>query len=288
MKNYFTIMLVPHSPNSRTVTVRIPRWTVHAALFIILSSAVVFVSSVVYSSHVTRRMVSYEEMKAQTSLQKQEVERYSQETQKLSRMMAEITDKENQIRKMLGLKDVRLTAGLTGKSEYSLGQKLSSLRDGVKESRIRLDSLMNRVTEMRKRFAFTPSIWPAHGRIMSTFGYRSFPWRGFHAGLDINTAYGTPIKAAAGGAVSYAGWRSGYGNTVVIDHGSGFETLYGHISRIKILSGQKVKKGDIIAFVGTSGYATGPHLHYEVSVNGSKVDPARYLDLNMLQASSRR
>lgn len=288
MKSYFTLMLVPHSPNRQTITIKIPRWTVHVVLFVLLSSAVVFVSSIVYSSHVTRRMVSYEEMKVRTSAQSQEVEKYYTQTKKLEAMLVEITDKENQIRRMLGLGPIQTKISLIDNNKYSIDQKLTALKENVKESKLRLNGLMNRVVEMRKRFAYTPSIWPTHGRIMSTYGYRITPWRGFHSGIDINTAYGSPIRSAADGKIIYAGWRSGYGRTVIVNHGCGFETLYGHISRINVLKDQKVKKGQVIAYVGTSGYTTGPHLHYEVAVNGTKVNPANYLGLDMLKADIRR
>ena len=98
-----------------------------------------------------------------------------------------------------------------------------------------------------------------------------------HEGIDLGAAYGTPIAAAAAGTVIYAGWMEGYGNLTVIDHGGGLATAYGHQSRIAVGIGQTVAQGDIIGYVGSTGHSTGPHLHFEVRVNGRAVDPLGYL-----------
>jgi murein DD-endopeptidase MepM/ murein hydrolase activator NlpD len=117
-------------------------------------------------------------------------------------------------------------------------------------------------------------IWPVNGPITSPFGMR---WGRMHEGIDIGAATGTPIAAAAGGTVVYAGWESGYGNFVVIDHGNGLATAYGHQNSIAVTNGQTVNQGDIIGYVGCTGHCTGPHLHFEVRINGAAVDPLGYL-----------
>lgn len=122
--------------------------------------------------------------------------------------------------------------------------------------------------------------WPLRGRITSVFGMRKNPfWRGrhMHTGLDIAAPYGETIRAADGGEVIYAGWWDGYGKAVVIDHGKKMSTVYGHMSRIYAQSGSSVKKGQIIGLVGSTGYSTGPHLHFEVRLNGRPQNPSRYL-----------
>ena len=98
-----------------------------------------------------------------------------------------------------------------------------------------------------------------------------------HEGIDIGAGYGTPIQAAAAGRVIYCGWESGYGNLTVIDHGNGIATAYGHQSSIVVACGQDVSQGQTIGYVGCSGHCTGPHLHFEVRVNGAPVDPLGYL-----------
>ncbi len=116
-------------------------------------------------------------------------------------------------------------------------------------------------------------IWPVNGPVTSPFGMR---WGRMHEGIDIGAAYGTPIRAAASGAVIYAGWMSGYGNLTVIDHGGGLATAYGHQSSIAV-SGGSVSQGQVIGYVGCTGHCFGPHLHFEVRVNGTPVDPLGYL-----------
>lgn len=122
--------------------------------------------------------------------------------------------------------------------------------------------------------------WPVNGSVTSGFGYRIHPIYGtrrLHQGLDISGGSGTPIAAAKGGTVISAGWRGGYGNAVVISHGGGITTLYAHQSSMNVSNGQEVSRGDIIGWVGSTGASTGPHLHFEVRVNGSAVDPRPYL-----------
>ena len=120
------------------------------------------------------------------------------------------------------------------------------------------------------------SIWPTNGPITSDFGWRMHPiwgdWR-FHSGVDIGADYGEPIYAAGDGVIITCDWLGGYGNTVMIDHGGGMVSLYGHCSSLSVSYGQVVKKGEIVAYVGSTGNSTGPHLHFEVRQNGVSVDP---------------
>jgi len=126
--------------------------------------------------------------------------------------------------------------------------------------------------------AATPSqaglIWPVTGPITSPFGPR---WGGFHPGIDIGVPTGTPIHAAAAGTVIYCGWETGYGNLVVIDHHNGIATAYAHQSKIAVSCNADVAQGQVIGYVGCTGFCTGPHLHFEVRVNGTPVDPVGYL-----------
>ena len=122
--------------------------------------------------------------------------------------------------------------------------------------------------------------WPVSGAVTSGFGYRIHPIfhvRKMHTGIDISAGMGVPIRAASAGTVVSAGWRGGYGKCVVISHAGGLATLYAHQSEILAAVGERVKRGDVIGKVGSTGYSTGPHLHFEVRVNGSPVDPLGYL-----------
>ncbi len=128
--------------------------------------------------------------------------------------------------------------------------------------------------------ADAPSLWPLEGRVTSSFGERLDPFNGegaFHSGIDICAPYGTPVRAAADGDVTGAPLGTGYGRGIVLDHGHDVLTVYGHLSAIAVLPGQHVMRGQVIGYVGESGRATGPHLHYEVRVHNVPVNPHKYL-----------
>ena len=123
-------------------------------------------------------------------------------------------------------------------------------------------------------------IWPVNGVVTSPYGYRTHPIFGttiYHSGIDIGVDYGTPVHAADGGVVVEAGWISGYGYAVIIDHGNGLSTLYGHNQELAVSEGQSVSQGQVIAYAGSTGNSTGPHVHFEVRANGDPVDPSAYL-----------
>ncbi len=125
-----------------------------------------------------------------------------------------------------------------------------------------------------------PLIWPCRGPITSYFGWRTHPIFGttkYHSGMDIGVDYGTPILAAGTGTVIYSGWLGGYGNAVMVDHGSGMVTLYAHNQELTVSEGQSVAQGDVIAYAGATGYATGPHCHFEVRIHGEVTEPLDYL-----------
>jgi murein DD-endopeptidase MepM/ murein hydrolase activator NlpD len=167
-------------------------------------------------------------------------------------------------------KQKRTLAGVRESREKWLGE-IAALEAGSADIAARLRSSGSHSNA-------TPSsaglIWPVHGVLTSPFGMR---WGRMHEGIDIGAPTGTPIWAAAGGTVVYAGWEGGYGNLTVIDHGNGLATAYGHQSKIVVSNGQTVARGQVIGYVGSTGHSTGPHLHFEVRVNGTPVDPLGYL-----------
>ena len=138
-----------------------------------------------------------------------------------------------------------------------------------------------RETLARAEQARVPSAWPVSGEVTDTYGVRRNPFGGgsseFHDGLDIATAWGTPVAAAGDGTVSFSGAKNGYGNVVILDHGNGLSTVYGHLSRVETEAGRVVRRGERIGRVGLTGRSTGPHLHYEVRMGETPVSPSNYL-----------
>jgi murein DD-endopeptidase MepM/ murein hydrolase activator NlpD len=138
------------------------------------------------------------------------------------------------------------------------------------------------------RAAAAPMLWPVEGRITSSFGERVDPFNGegaFHSGVDIGIAYGTPVLAAGDGTISFADLMNGYGRVIKIEHGHGFSTLYGHLSGFAVAAGQYVRSGEVIGYVGTSGRVTSPHLHYEVRIGDTPVNPYKYLRTTVARAA---
>jgi murein DD-endopeptidase MepM/ murein hydrolase activator NlpD len=135
-----------------------------------------------------------------------------------------------------------------------------------------------------------PGAWPVDGRLLSYFGRRDDPFsfsRAFHTGVDISAGTGTPVKATADGVVEVAEWAGGYGKLVVIYHGNGIHTYYGHLSRFEVIAGQEVRRGQVIARSGSTGRVTSPHLHYEVRLGGSPVNPYPFLRGGMAQVAKK-
>jgi murein DD-endopeptidase MepM/ murein hydrolase activator NlpD len=134
--------------------------------------------------------------------------------------------------------------------------------------------------------AAVPTLWPVQGRITASYGERIHPFSGegaFHRGIDIASEIGTRIVAPADGVVKFSDLINGYGRAVIIDHGNGVSTLYGHLSGFAVSAGQLIHRGDTLGYVGQSGRSTGPHLHYEVRVLNTPVNPYKYLRLTLSQ-----
>jgi murein DD-endopeptidase MepM/ murein hydrolase activator NlpD len=143
-----------------------------------------------------------------------------------------------------------------------------------------LKELVEQLEDKHHRLASSPAIWPAHGWLTSRFGPRISPFTGmrqFHSGIDIAGARGTEIVAPADGRVEFVGAKGPLGQTVMIDHGFGIRTHYGHNDSILVKRGDRVARGQVISRLGNSGRSTGPHLHYSVEVNGKAVDPIDYI-----------
>ncbi len=165
---------------------------------------------------------------------------------------------------------------LVKKMEMDINELLS--KTGMEERS--LQEVYENILDKKDLLLATPSLWPVKGFITSGFGNRINPITGgreMHEGIDIATQIGNPIAAPSNGIVSFAGTENGYGTTVIIDHGYGITTLYGHMSELEVKTGDIVKRGQLIGKVGDTGFSTGPHLHYEVRINGIPINPMRYL-----------
>ena len=136
------------------------------------------------------------------------------------------------------------------------------------------------------RMAAAPTMWPVEGPVTGSFGERIDPFNGegaFHTGVDISAPYGQAVIAPADGAVAFAGESGGYGRLVILEHGQGISTRYGHLASFAVAEGQRVRRGDVIGYVGRSGRSTGPHLHYEVRIQDVPVNPHKYLRISVAQ-----
>lgn len=171
-----------------------------------------------------------------------------------------------------------------GEFDEHFYDKLSFKLDELYEFAANLEVRVNEVYESNEDslsyWASSPSLWPVKGWLTSGFGYRYSPWGGnvkMHKGVDIAAPIGTPVLAPSDGVVVFAGGKGGYGNAVILDHGYGIQTLFGHNSQLFVSEGETVKRGQKISAVGSTGSSTGPHLHYEVRVDGIATDPMNYI-----------
>lgn len=230
-------------------------------------------------------------LKAKNSEQAAAIQDLGQELQRIEDQQQVIEEKQAKLKDMMGLNaeanQSPSRGGRGGEERQSLGGSAEDLA-GAQRVKFRadrqekeLDELLARVTNNQSYFRSIPNQWPVGGEITSYFGWRSSPFGGrtqsFHNGIDIANNVGSEIVAAADGIVIQAGWAGAYGRTLVIDHGYGFKTMYGHNYRLLVETGDKVQKGDVIAALGSSGRSTGPHLHFTVYKDGAELDPMLYL-----------
>ena len=223
-----------------------------------------------------------ETAKIQARKARTKTERTRLEVGRMTREMEARTNEQRVVRDRLLESQAQLASARSTKQRTLAGVE-SQERDLVHEAESLARESAQLAAKIQAAQAGTPVIprsgsgvfvWPVGGTLTSTFGWR---WGRMHEGIDIGAPGGTPIAAAAAGVVIHAGWMGGYGNLVVIDHGGGIATAYGHQSSIAVGSGQQVSQGQTIGYVGSTGHSTGNHLHFEVRVNGAAVDPLGYL-----------
>jgi len=222
------------------------------------------------------------------------IELLNQEISKIEKQQEDIAQKQLELKRIMGIKgennrSVEVSRGGKGGIDYgtrnrgdnAVLQQTVEIRTQLAIQEKELDELLARVNNNKAYFRSIPNQWPAQGDISSEFGWRSSPFGGrgdsFHGGIDVANDSGVAVVAAADGTVNFAGWKGGYGKLLEINHGYGYKTVYGHNSALLVSEGDKVKKGQEIARMGTTGRSTGPHLHFEVIKDGELQDPRIYL-----------
>jgi len=207
-----------------------------------------------------------------------ENDRQRQELDKLNNRVEKVEDTSRKLAEKSGVVQGDITPNGTGGPELPLDEMgLATL--SAKMSK--LESDMSAYEDVLRQRGYTPTIWPVDGKLEGGFGGRRNPFGGpgweFHTGQDIEAPMGAEVIAGASGRVSYVGWMNGYGQLVIVDHGGGLSTRYGHLSHFDVEIGQQVSRGELVGKVGSTGRSTGPHLHYEVRINDQPVNPLQYL-----------
>ncbi len=213
-----------------------------------------------------------------------ENERQRQELEKLNNRVEKVEDTSRKLAEKSGVVDDGVMPGTGGPALPLDEMGLATLT--AKTNRLEED-LRSYEAILRER-GYTPTVWPVDGTLEGGFGGRRNPFGGpgweFHSGQDIEAPWGAPVVAGASGTVSFVGWQNGYGQLVVVDHGGGLSTRYGHLSHIDVELNQTVSRAQLLGKVGSTGRSTGPHLHYEVRINDQPVNPLQYLLLSTKSA----
>ena len=256
---------------------------------------------------------SYNQVRAERETLRLNYQRMAEIAHNRSIQVASLGALANEVTALYGLRQNRLEAAkpaapasakapapasLSQSDEMSQQQVANSIDTFYALRNVALSGQISRALESGLSSNFTgdwteladaPSMWPVEGRVASSFGEREDPFNGegaFHSGVDIDAPYGTPVRAAGDGLVTGADLGAGYGRAVVLTHGHDVRTLYGHLSAVAVVPGQHVTRGQVIGYVGQSGRATGPHLHYEVRLHNVPVNPYKYLRMTYEQASN--
>jgi murein DD-endopeptidase MepM/ murein hydrolase activator NlpD len=215
-----------------------------------------------------------------------ENERQRQELEKLNNRVEKVEDTSRKLAEKSGVVEQQTTPPGTGGPALPLDEMgLATLTAKMG----RLEEDLKAYEAILRQRGYTPTLWPVEGTLEGGFGGRRNPFSGygyeFHSGQDIEAPWGAPVISGASGRVSFVGWQNGYGQLVVVDHGGGLTTRYGHLSHIDVQLDQTVSRAQILGKVGSTGRSTGPHLHYEVRINDQAVDPLPYLLLSSKAAS---
>jgi murein DD-endopeptidase MepM/ murein hydrolase activator NlpD len=300
MSDHFTLMIIPNR-KSGVKKISIPKAFVRNILIASVIAIFVTLYFVYDYASIKRDRAELARLRAQTIEQSQQFRDLATKIDEFSGRMEELRQVDKKIRILAyeTSRDKKLPLGIGGSdSETRIKDLLdrdhdkliTGMREGIKklnddavDREKSFNELLNFLHEQKSILATTPSIWPVKGWVTSEFGVRESPFRSgaeFHKGLDISTRFGKEVVAPADGLVVMSAFDSQDGNYIKIEHGHGLATGFAHLSRMAVKQGQRVKRGDIIGYVGDTGRSTGSHLHYAVFVNNVPVNPKRYLKYN--------
>jgi murein DD-endopeptidase MepM/ murein hydrolase activator NlpD len=269
-----TIMIIPHE-KAKLLNIRIPSIVIPLSLFLSLSSFAYLATLAVHG-------LEYEPMKQKLNYYSREVDEWSSTVKALKKAELETVNAlkkaEADFRQIFALKSQE-TVLETIDAEFSGAIDFTALKKELESTVETVDEIKDYLRIQKDIYLATPKGAPVKGRITSEFGKREDPIRDiklFHSGVDISASPGTSIEATADGVVSYSAWQNNSGYLIVIEHGCGFSTIYTHNKTNLVKVGQRVKREEVIGYVGSTGKSTGPHVHYEVWKDGKHVNPQHY------------
>lgn len=260
-----TIMLIPHS-NTKPLNLKIP------SIGIIIS-VILWMVGTGYVLSIAVKAVEYRKMK-------DELAYYSGQFVELRATMAALKKAESEFRRLfsLGSKE-KVLENVHHTDSGSID--IEALRSQIQKTVGNVAEIREYLIQQKDIYLAMPRGWPATGNVTSPYGRREHPVHGgdeFHSGIDISAPPGTPVHATADGVVSFSGWNGGSGNLVVLEHGFGFSSFFAHNKKNTVTVGQRVKRGDVVAYAGSTGNATGPHIHYEIWKDGKPVNPKPFIE----------
>src|SRR5579885_2518366 len=272
LKQDYFIVVLAHSLHGRLQRIHISQRIVYGSAIAVIVMFVALFGVAGSYARMLWKVSNYNSLQREADLLRARYENLQKKVRQTNEQLASLQLLADEVSNAYGVK--QQLAGSGGAVEKA------SLVPTVPQSLAEFDFLRTiAFTHQRNIFAradayVIPSIWPITGRLMHGFGHRSDPFSGegaMHIGIDISAPQGTAVKATADGIVVHASWNAGYGRCVILDHGNGYQTLYGHLSRIEVIDGQEVRRGEIVGQVGSTGHSTGPHLHYEVRIRATPV-----------------
>ncbi len=275
---YFVVVLA-HSLHGRLRRIHVPHKAVYAAfVFALLGCLFVFGFLSSYL-RMTMKVAHYNTLRQEVDSLRAKYQELQSVTNQKNEQLATLEAFAGEVSVAYGLKRTPETS-----TDIANGQTLApTFHESLEEYNFLQSASMSKLYHNYAKQWQThvrPSLWPVEGRVMSLFGDRTDPFSGeeaIHTGIDLSAPMGTIVRAAADGIVVHAEWMGGYGRLVVIDHGNGLQTYYGHLSRFEVVPGEEIRRGDVIGRSGASGRVTSPHLHYEVRMGGIPVNPYKYL-----------